>query len=59
MSNPGLDFYLNVPELTSCRECNAPAEVVERFVLESTDGPVEHAVVRCTSTNRHIPTVVG
>jgi hypothetical protein len=26
-------------------ECAAPAEVVDRFVLESTDGPIEHAIV--------------
>jgi hypothetical protein len=34
-------------DLTSCPECGAPADVVERFVLTSTDGPVEHARVHC------------
>jgi hypothetical protein len=34
-------------DLTRCPDCDAPAEVVDRFVLESTDGPVEHARVRC------------
>lgn len=34
-------------ELTSCPECGHPAEVLGRDVLESTDGPVEHARVRC------------
>ena len=34
-------------ETTRCPECGQPAEVVHRAVLESTDGPVEHAHVRC------------
>jgi hypothetical protein len=34
-------------DMTSCPECGAPAEVVDRHVLESTDGPIEHARVRC------------
>ena len=34
-------------DLTTCPECAAPAEVLDRFVLESTDGPVDHARVRC------------
>ena len=34
-------------DLTSCPDCGAPADVTERFVLESTDGPVEHARVHC------------
>ena len=29
------------------RECAAPAEVVDRFALPSTDGPVEHVKVQC------------
>jgi hypothetical protein len=39
-------------DLTTCPECRAPAEVVERAVLESTDGPIEHARVRCV--DRHV-----
>jgi hypothetical protein len=35
--------------LTTCPECTAPAEVTRRFVLESTDGPIEHATVMCIS----------
>jgi hypothetical protein len=27
--------------------CPAPARVVDRFVLESTDGPVEHVKTHC------------
>ncbi len=34
---------------TSCPECGALAEVEWRAVLESTDGPVEHAKVRCVT----------
>jgi len=30
-----------------CPECGAPAEVLDRFVLESTDGPIDHARIRC------------
>jgi hypothetical protein len=29
-------------ELSGCPACAAPAEITDRFVLESTDGPVEH-----------------
>ena len=32
-------------------ECGEIAEIVWRAVLESTDGPIEHAYVRCV--NRH------
>ena len=34
-------------DATTCPECGAPAEVTDRFVLESTDGPIEHVRVRC------------
>lgn len=34
-------------DLTTCPECGAPAEVRDRHVLDSTDGPVEHARIRC------------
>jgi hypothetical protein len=36
-------------ELTTCPECGAPAEVIKRFVLSSTDGPVEHVKTRCVT----------
>jgi hypothetical protein len=44
-------------QLTVCpdRECQLLAEIVDRFVLASTDGPVEHARVECLG--RHIFTV--
>jgi hypothetical protein len=38
-------------DLTVCPQCSAPAEVEWRSVLESTDGPVEHAKVLCV--NQH------
>jgi hypothetical protein len=34
-------------DMTTCPECGVPAEVRERHVLASTDGPIEHARVRC------------
>jgi len=34
-------------ELTHCPDCGRPAEVVDRFFLPSTDGPVEHVKTRC------------
>ena len=36
-------------DLTGCPDsnCGQPAEVTDRFVLESTDGPVEHQRTRC------------
>ena len=34
-------------ELTTCPECGRPAEIVHRFMMPSTDGPVEHVKTRC------------
>jgi hypothetical protein len=34
-------------DTTTCPECGAPAEITDRFVLESTDGPIEHLRVQC------------
>lgn len=36
-------------DLTACPECGSPAEIEWRAVCESTDGPVEHAKVRCVA----------
>jgi hypothetical protein len=38
-----------LPELIACPEpgCGVPAGVVERFVLPSTGGPVEHVKTWC------------
>jgi hypothetical protein len=34
-------------ELIACPECAAPAEIQWRAVLDSTDGPIEHAKTFC------------
>lgn len=34
------------------QDCAAPAEEQDRYVLESTAGPVEHVVVACLSGHR-------
>ncbi len=41
-------------QLATCPEptCGAPAEVTDRFTLQSTDGPIEHAKTYCA--RRHI-----
>lgn len=41
-------------ELTRCPQCGLVAEVVSRDVWESTDGPVEHAQVRCVDRHRFL-----
>jgi len=41
-------------DLTTCPECGLVAEVVERDVWDSTDGPVEHATVRCVDRHRFV-----
>jgi hypothetical protein len=35
--------------LTACPEpgCDAPAEIVDRCAVGSTDGPIEHVRIRC------------
>jgi hypothetical protein len=43
--NPELD-------LVGCPECCGPAEVIDRFVLPSTDGPVEHVKLHCVRRHR-------
>ncbi|GAA1477093.1 hypothetical protein GCM10009623_15390 [Nocardioides aestuarii] len=36
-------------DATCCPVCGSLAEILRRDVLESTDGPVEHAQVRCVA----------
>ncbi len=43
-----------MPTTTTCPQCGAPAEVPERFVLESTDGPIEHARTSCARGHRFL-----
>ncbi len=33
--------------IVGCPQCGQPAEVLDRFVLESTDGPAEHLRIAC------------
>jgi hypothetical protein len=35
--------------MVNCPDCGLPAEVLDRFVLESTNGPVEHTCIRCVA----------
>jgi hypothetical protein len=35
--------------MTTCPECGGLADVLDRHVLESTSGPVEHVKIRCIS----------
>lgn len=42
-------------ETTGCATCGAPSEVLDRYVLDSTDGPIEHIKVVCV--RRHWYTV--
>jgi len=50
-------------QLVGCPQCLAPAEITDRFVMESTSGPVEHVTVWClnrhrfTMTTAHLPSV--
>jgi hypothetical protein len=43
------DVMVALPDLLRCPEptCQAPATVLDRFVLSSTSGPVEHAKTSC------------
>jgi hypothetical protein len=41
------DDHKNHLDLVVCPECAAPAEVVDRFALPSTHGPVEHVKLQC------------
>ena len=34
-------------DITTCPECGAAAEVIDRMALESTDGPMEHLKIQC------------
>jgi hypothetical protein len=51
-------MHHNGPEIVGCPECAAPAEVVDRFVLGSTAGPIEHVIVLCIERHRFTVPVV-
>lgn len=46
------------PGTAACPECGRPAEVVNRFMLASTDGPVEHLRLRCDAGRHHLTLIV-
>jgi hypothetical protein len=33
----------------ACPTCNEPAEVLDRFTFDSTDGPMRHLKIRCAA----------
>jgi hypothetical protein len=41
-------------DLIACPSCHRMAEVVDRFDLESTDGPVPHVRLRCVPGRHHL-----
>ncbi len=44
---------------TRCPQCDSIAEIVDRDVWPSTDGPVEHVHVRCVRQHRFVMPVVS
>jgi hypothetical protein len=42
--------------LEDCPEpgCGMPAEILDRYTLPSTDGPVEHIAVRCIDRHQFL-----
>jgi hypothetical protein len=38
-----------------CPQCELPATIIDRFSLNSTDGPVEHLKIRCMSGHWFTP----
>jgi hypothetical protein len=43
----------HVEFLIACPGCGVPAEIAERFVLPSTDGPIEHVAVNCVAGHHY------
>ena len=65
-TQPRIDDHADVPtvhddtgEVLLCPDpvCPAPARVVDRFVLESTDGPIEHVKTHCNNGHGFTPRV--
>lgn len=44
-------------DLTHCPDCGLPAEVIDRAVLPSTDGPIEHVKTRCITGHWYLTPV--
>jgi hypothetical protein len=46
-----------MPQTIPCPECGAPAQITERFWLDSTDGPIEHLKTGCVNHHWLTPRV--
>jgi hypothetical protein len=46
-----------MPQPIPCPECGAPAQITERFWLDSTDGPIEHLKTGCVNNHWLTPRV--
>jgi hypothetical protein len=44
-----------MPDTIPCPQCGAPAQITERFWLDSTNGPVEHLKTSCPSKHWFTP----
>jgi hypothetical protein len=44
-----------MPETIPCPQCGAPAQITERFWLDSTDGPTEHLKIGCSNHHWFTP----
>jgi hypothetical protein len=44
-----------MPDTIPCPQCGAPAQITERFWLDSIDGPVEHLKTGCVSKHWFTP----
>jgi hypothetical protein len=43
------DVAAGADKVVPCPECDLPADVMECFALDSTDGPVDHVAVACAA----------
>jgi hypothetical protein len=44
-----------MPNTIPCPHCGAPAQITERFWLDSTDGPIEHLKTDCSNNHWFTP----
>jgi hypothetical protein len=44
-----------MPDSIPCPQCGTPSRIIERFWLDSTDGPVEHLKIGCLSKHWFTP----
>jgi hypothetical protein len=44
-----------MPDTIPCPQCGAPAQITERFWLDSTEGPVKHLKTGCVSKHWFTP----